>query len=256
MSSPCIALSWQPEADHLNDRRSGTPPTVEGLPPDTLVAVSRFDLVIFDCDGVLVDSERLAVRTEAEIMADLGWPLSEADIIERFVGRSAAYMHGEIQRHLGRNIDWELDFETRYREVFEQELGPVPGVVAALDAIPIPVCVASSGTHERMRFTLGMTGLYDRFDGRIFSVEEVANGKPAPDVFLYAATKMDVKPDRCAVIEDSASGVTAALAAGMAVFAFAGGVTGPARVVHWKCGRLRQDARSAQYASRLRQQAF
>ena len=189
--------------------------------------MGAFDLVIFDCDGVLVDSERLAVRTEAEILTSLGWPLSEADIVERFVGRSAAYMHQEIERHLGRNIDWELEFESRYRSVFERELAPVPGVVAALDQIPIPVCVASSGTHERMRFTLGLTGLYDRFDGRIFSVDEVEHGKPAPDIFLYAAARMDVTPHRCAVIEDSASGVAAGLAAGMAVFAFAGGVTGP-----------------------------
>ncbi len=188
--------------------------------------MGQFDLVIFDCDGVLVDSERLVVRTEAEILKSLGWPLSEAEIVERFVGRSAAYMHTEIERHLGRSIDWELEFESRYREVFERDLTPVPGVVAALDEITTPTCVASSGTHERMRFTLGVTGLYDRFDGRIFSVDEVAHGKPAPDIFLFAAMKMDVTPRRCAVIEDSASGVTAGLAAGMAVFAFAGGVTG------------------------------
>jgi HAD superfamily hydrolase (TIGR01509 family) len=194
------------------------------------MAVGRFDLVIFDCDGVLVDSERLAVRTEAEILTGLGWPLSEADIVERFVGRSAAYMHQEIERHLGRSINWDLEFESRYRKVFERELAPVPGVVDALGQIPIPVCVASSGTHERMRFTLGMTGLYDHFDGRIFSVDEVAHGKPAPDIFLHAATSMEVTPERCAVIEDSVSGVTAALAAAMSVFAFAGGVTGPAQL--------------------------
>ena len=90
-------------------------------------------------------------------------------------------MHHEIERHLGRSIDWDLDFESRFRQVFERELAPVPGVVDALGQIPIPVCVASSGTHKRMRFTLGTTGLYDRFDGRIFSVDEVAHGKPAPD---------------------------------------------------------------------------
>jgi HAD superfamily hydrolase (TIGR01509 family) len=194
------------------------------------MAVGHFDLVIFDCDGVLVDSERLVVRTEAEILTGLGWPLSEADIVKRFVGRSAAYMHQEIERHLGRSIDWDLEFESRYRQVFEQELAPVPGVVDALGQIPVPVCVASSGTHERMRFTLGTTGLYDRFDGRIFSVDEVAHGKPAPDIFLHAARKMNVTPERCAVIEDSVSGVTAGLAAAMAVFAFAGGVTGPTQL--------------------------
>jgi HAD superfamily hydrolase (TIGR01509 family) len=192
--------------------------------------VPPFDLVIFDCDGVLVDSERLAIRTEVEILTGLGWPLTEADIVERFVGRSAAHMQGEIERHLGRSIDWEAEFEVHYRSEFERELAPVPGVVAALDHIAIPNCVASSGSHERMRFTLGLTGLFARFEGRIFSVDDVARGKPAPDIFLYAAAQMGTPPDRCAVIEDSISGVTAGLAAGMTVFAFAGGVTGSAQL--------------------------
>jgi beta-phosphoglucomutase-like phosphatase (HAD superfamily) len=197
--------------------------------------VGRFDLVIFDCDGVLVDSERLAVRTEAAILSGLGWPLTEADIVERFVGRSAAYMHGEIERHVGRSVDWEAEFEVRYREVFERELVPVPGVVEALDVVEaaaeggrlgIAICVASSGSHDKMRFTLGVTGFLERFQGRIFSVDEVEHGKPAPDVFLHAASTMGVPPSRCAVVEDSVSGVTAGVAAGMTVFAFAGGVTG------------------------------
>ncbi len=187
--------------------------------------MSHFELVIFDCDGVLVDSERLAVRTEAEILSGLGWPLTEADIVERFVGRSAAYMHQEIERHLGLSVDWDAEFEPRYREVFERELVAVPGVMEALDEITTPMCVASSGSHDKMRFTLGKTGLFDRFDGRIFSVDEVEHGKPAPDIFLFAAENMGAAPGRCAVIEDSVSGVTAGLAAGMAVFAFAGGVT-------------------------------
>jgi HAD superfamily hydrolase (TIGR01509 family) len=188
--------------------------------------VRQFDLVIFDCDGVLVDSERLAVRTEAEILAELGWPLTEAEIIERFVGRSAAHMHQEIERQLGRSVDWEAEFESRYREVFGRELVAVPGIVEALDEITTPTCVASSGSHDKMRFTLGRTGLFDRFDGRIFSVDQVANGKPAPDIFLFAAEAMGASPRRCAVVEDSVAGVIAGLSAGMAVFAFAGGVTG------------------------------
>jgi HAD superfamily hydrolase (TIGR01509 family) len=191
-----------------------------------LVRVGSFDLVIFDCDGVLVDSERLAVRTEVEILSGLGWPLTEADIVERFVGRSAAYMQKEIERHLGRSIDWEAEFEPRYREVFERDLVAVPGIVEALDQITSPVCVASSGSHDKMRFTLGKTGLFDRFDGRIFSVDQVEQGKPAPNIFLLAADQMGAPPGRCAVVEDSVSGVTAGLAAGMGVFAFAGGVTG------------------------------
>jgi HAD superfamily hydrolase (TIGR01509 family) len=109
--------------------------------------------------------------------------------------------------------------------VFERELVPVPGVIEALDQIKTPMCVASSGSHEKMRFTLGKTGLLDHFVGRIFSVDQVEHGKPAPGNFLFATDQMDTQPERCAVVEDSVSGVTAGLAAGMAVFAFAGGVT-------------------------------
>jgi HAD superfamily hydrolase (TIGR01509 family) len=188
--------------------------------------MSEIDLVIFDCDGVLVDSERLVIRVEVEILARLGWPLNESDVIERFVGRSAGYMHQEVERHLGRSVNWDTEFESRYREVFAQDLAAVPGVVDAIDRITCATCVASSGSHERMRLTLGLTGLFDRFEHRIFSVDDVERGKPAPDVFLHAAKSMGVAPDRCAVVEDSVSGVVAGLAAHMRVFAFAGGVTG------------------------------
>jgi HAD superfamily hydrolase (TIGR01509 family) len=195
-----------------------------------LTVMGRFDLVIFDCDGVLVDSERLAIRTEAELLFHLGWPLTESEIVERFVGRSASYMHGAIEEHLGRPVDWETEFEARYEEVFARELLPVPGVAEVVRQITIPMCVASSGSHEKMRFLLGLTGLLDVFGERLFSVDDVANGKPAPDVFLYAAEQMRVDPGRCAVVEDSVAGVTAGLAAEMSVFAFAGGVTNAARL--------------------------
>jgi HAD superfamily hydrolase (TIGR01509 family) len=192
--------------------------------------VSDIELVIFDCDGVLVDSERLAVRTEAEILSGLGWQLSESEIIERFVGRSAVYMQGEIERHLGRAVDWNNEFEARYREVFERELVAVEGVTDALDRIDLPVCVASSGSHAKIRFSLGLAGLLDRFGDRIYSVDDVERGKPAPDIFLFAAGQMGFEPRRCAVVEDSVSGVTAALAADMRVFAFAGGVTSESKL--------------------------
>jgi HAD superfamily hydrolase (TIGR01509 family) len=184
-----------------------------------------FDLVIFDCDGVLVDSERLAVRIEAEVITALGWPLTEADIVDRFVGRSDSYMQAEIERNIGRGVDWERELAPHYRKAFEQELRPVAGITDALDRITTATCVASSGTHDKLRFTLGLTGLYDRFAGRIYSASEVANGKPAPDLFLHAARQMGAATARCAVIEDSVSGVEAGVAAGMTVFAFAGGVT-------------------------------
>ncbi len=187
--------------------------------------MNELGLVVFDCDGVLVDSERLAVRTEAAILDDLGWSLTESEIVDRFVGRSALHMQHEIERQLRRRIDWESEFEVRYRQVFERELVAVEGIVDALDQIATPVCVASSGSHEKIRFSLGLTGLLSRFTGRIFSVEDVEHGKPDPDIFLYAARHMDTEPERCAVVEDSVSGVNAGLAAGMRVFAFAGGVT-------------------------------
>ena len=192
--------------------------------------MGRFDLVIFDCDGVLVDSERLAIRTEAEVLFHLGWPLTESEIVERFVGRSASSMHEAIEEHLGRPVDWEAEFEARYEEVFAHELLPVPGVAEVVRQITVPMCVASSGSQEKMRFTLGITGLLDVFGERLFSVDEVENGKPAPDIFLYASEKMGVKPDRCAVVEDSVLGVMAGLASEMTVFAFSGGVTNAARL--------------------------
>jgi HAD superfamily hydrolase (TIGR01509 family) len=198
-----------------------------------------FDLVIFDCDGVLVDSERIAVRVDAVVLGRLGWDLTEAEIIERFMGRSEAYMVQQIEAHLGRALpgDWDADFTPLYREALQAELEPVDGVVAALDAIPTPICVASSSTHERLRFTLGLTGLLERFDGRIFSATDVTNGKPAPDLFLHAAASLGADPACCAVVEDSRYGVEAARAAGMHAFGYAGGLTpaerlaGPATTV-------------------------
>jgi HAD superfamily hydrolase (TIGR01509 family) len=187
--------------------------------------MSRFDLVIWDCDGVLIDSERLAVRTESQILTELGWPLTESDVVELFVGRSSRYMQTVIEEKLGRPVDWKVQFEQRVREACERELEPVEGVIDALDAIDIPSCVASSSSHAMLNFKLGLTGLAERFAGRIYSADDVAHGKPDPAVFLFAATSMGVSPERCAVIEDSVSGVEAGVAAGMSVFAFSGGVT-------------------------------
>jgi HAD superfamily hydrolase (TIGR01509 family) len=185
------------------------------------------ELVIFDCDGVLIDSERLAVRVDVEMLRELGWPLTEAEVIERFVGRSDRDTRSAIEAHLGRPLPegWDEQMERLYREAFAAELKPVAGIVAALAAIPEPTCVASSGTHDHLRYTLGLTGLYERFAGRIFSAEDVRHGKPAPDLFLFAAERMGIAPERCVVVEDSHSGVLAARAAGMRVLAFAGGLT-------------------------------
>ncbi|MEJ7802909.1 MAG: HAD family hydrolase [Candidatus Limnocylindria bacterium] len=194
-----------------------------------------FELVILDCDGVLVDSEHLSMRVDTEVLAELGWSLTHEEVVERFMGRTHDFMVAEIEAYLGRSLDtdWEDGFQQRYRNAFALHLKPVDGVVEALDAldaIDTLTCVASSGGHEKMRFTLGLTGLWDRFDGRIFSATEVAHGKPAPDLFLHAAAVMGVEPTACAVVEDSRYGVEAARAAGMRAFAYGGGLTAPERL--------------------------
>ena len=184
-------------------------------------------LVIFDCDGVLVDSERISVRLEVTLLAELGWELTEAEIAERFMGRTDQYMLEQIEAHLGRKLppDWPEQTTLRYRDALAADLQPVDGVVEALDRIDVQTCVASSGSHDKMAFTLGLTGLYARFDGRIFSSSEVANGKPAPDLFLHAARQLGVEPAHCVVVEDSAAGVAAARHAGMRALGYAGGLT-------------------------------
>jgi HAD superfamily hydrolase (TIGR01509 family) len=173
---------------------------------------------------VLVDSERVGVEIEAELLTALGWPITPEEVAELFLGRTDEYMRGVIEERLpDLSGDWEGRFDERYLEA-QAELEPVEGILEALDRITLPTCVASSGTHARMRRTLGATGLYGRFEGRIFSATEVEHGKPAPDIFLYAAERMGREPAACAVVEDSPFGVQAAHAAGMTAFAYAGGV--------------------------------
>lgn len=191
----------------------------------------EFELAIFDCDGVLVDSERLIVKVEAQICQERGWNLNEDDIIREFVGLSDEAMRSRLSELVGEDLgpEWDAEYTSRYREALEHELDAVPGVASAIDEIErggMATCVASSGSHQKMALTLGKTGLLERFAGRIYSATdpEVSLGKPAPDLFLHAAERMGVSPARCAVIEDSPYGVAAAIAAGMAPFAFAGSV--------------------------------
>jgi HAD superfamily hydrolase (TIGR01509 family) len=190
-----------------------------------------FDLVIFDCDGVLVDSERLVVRVEAQICQERGWDLTEDDVIREFVGLSDVAMRARLSELVGEELDegWDAEYTQRYRDALARDLEAVPGVAGAIDAVEqagLATCVASSGSHEKMALTLGKTGLLERFTGRIFSATdpEVAAGKPAPDLFLHAAARMGVEPARCAVVEDSPFGLEAAVAAGMVPFGFTGSV--------------------------------
>jgi HAD superfamily hydrolase (TIGR01509 family) len=188
---------------------------------------SHPELVIFDCDGVLVDSEPISIRIDAIMLAEYGLPMSEEEIIDRFVGRSPSVMREAIEEHLGRPLpdDWNARFRPLFNESFENELRPIDGIEQALDEISALTCVASSSEPDRLDYKLRLTGLYDRFAGRIFSARQVRNGKPAPDLFLYAAERMHVDPGACAVVEDSQYGVQAARAAGMDAFGYAGSVT-------------------------------
>lgn len=200
-----------------------------GGPYAAAMTKPKIELVIFDCDGVLVDSERIAARVQVALGAELGWPLTEAEVVDRFIGRSHAAIREQVAARLGERTAalWSERFERLHREAVDLDLTPVEGLPEALDALAVATCVASSGSHEKMRHTLGRTGLYERFAGRIHSSTEVARGKPAPDLFLYAAERMGVAPDACVVVEDSRPGVEAARAAGMHAFGYAGGLTPP-----------------------------
>lgn len=185
----------------------------------------RRKLIIFDCDGVLIDSEVIACRMMAEALTQEGYPISTEDMVLRFAGLSGKTRQAEIERELGRKLpaDFETIAQQSLRAAFRQELQATPGIVDALDALLIPVCVASSSGQDRLGYALGLVGLHDRFAGNVFSAESVANGKPAPDLFLYAAARMQVDAGDCLVIEDSVAGVQAAVAAGMQVLGFCGG---------------------------------
>jgi HAD superfamily hydrolase (TIGR01509 family) len=184
----------------------------------------RFDLVIFDCDGVVVDSERITHDVFGAFIRSLGANLSEREMREQFLGRSLADCLAIVERITGRSPPaGELDAYRAERDrILRENVVAVSGIREVLDGLAIPYCIASSGDHDKMRATLGATGLLPLFEGRLFSVTEVARAKPAPDVFLYAARRMGFAPERTAVIEDSVNGVIAGRAAGMTVYGFAG----------------------------------
>lgn len=187
--------------------------------------MSRTRLVIFDCDGVLVDSEPVANRTLGQMLRELGLDLTQEQIFERFVGYSLPHCLRVIEGMLGHPApeNFLRDLQARTFAAFKTELRAMPGIEQALDelnAADVPYCVASSGDHEKMNTTLGITGLLPRFAGRIFSVTQVARGKPAPDVYLFAARQLGAEPSACVVVEDTPPGVQAGAAAGMTVFGF------------------------------------
>ena len=184
---------------------------------------SRFDLVIFDNDGVLVDSEPHANRVLAALLTECGLPTTFEESLRDYVGSSIPRVRQIAEQQLGRPLP--EDFEARYYDAlferFADGLELIPGVREAIERIPLPSCVASSGSRERIERSLRLTGLLDQFGGRLFSADEVEHGKPAPDLFLLAAESLGAEPGRCVVIEDSPLGIAAANAAGMTSFGFA-----------------------------------
>jgi len=183
-----------------------------------------FELLILDCDGVVVDSEPIVMRVLVEMLRDLGVSIEPEKANELFIGTMFTRTLELIADLLGGPLP--EDFVPAYRDrtfaALEAELKPVPGIEAALDQIAIPYCIASNGPHVKMQKTLGATSLLQRFEGRMFSSADVPRGKPYPDLFLHAARHFGAPPATCLVVEDSASGIAAALAAGMSVYGFCG----------------------------------
>ncbi|MFE5144155.1 HAD family hydrolase [Streptomyces fagopyri] len=186
----------------------------------------RYDLVIFDNDGVLVDSEPISNGILAAYLTELGHPTSYEESIRDYMGSAMHRVHDLVHERTGRRLPDDFDdvFHGRVFAAFERELRPVAGAVQVLEKLTadgVPYCVASSGSHERIRVGHRATGLDRWFDEeRVFSSQDVGRGKPAPDLFLHAAERMGVPPRRCVVVEDSPLGVQAANAAGMDVYGF------------------------------------
>ncbi|MEU9183862.1 HAD family hydrolase [Streptomyces sp. NPDC048484] len=186
----------------------------------------RYDLVIFDNDGVLVDSEPISNTLLAAYLTELGHPTSYEDSLRDYMGAAMHRVHDMVEERTGERLPADFDdvFHGRVFSAFERELEPVPGAVEVLEKLAaggVPYCVASSGSHERIRVGHRKTGLDRWFDDeRVFSSQDVGRGKPAPDLFLYAAERMGVPPEKCLVVEDSPLGVRAAVAAGMDVYGF------------------------------------
>lgn len=189
-------------------------------------------LVIFDCDGVLVDSELISNRVFCAMLNDLGLEVTLDDMFAQFVGLSMPQCLDRIAVMLGAPPPegFVARLQERTEVALKEAVEPVPGIRDVLDALRLPYCVASSGSHRKIRLTLGATGLLERFDGRIFSAEDVRHPKPAPDLFLHAAKTMGHAPDGCIVVEDTPTGVRAGVAAGMSVLGF-GAHTPSARLI-------------------------
>jgi HAD superfamily hydrolase (TIGR01509 family) len=185
----------------------------------------RVSLIIFDCDGVLIDSELMSCRIQAESLSRLGYKTSLQDIMRRFTGVTTADMYQVIEDEWGRPLpdSFESEVELLIEKAYREDLKIVSGVQETLCALAVPFCVASSSSPQKLRLGLEVVGLYTRFAPNVFSAAQVGRGKPAPDLFLFAADSLNAAPSECVVIEDSVAGVKEAKAAGMQVFGFYGG---------------------------------
>jgi HAD superfamily hydrolase (TIGR01509 family) len=185
----------------------------------------HLDLVIFDCDGVLVDSEVISCRAHAATLTRHGYPITAEQVLHRFLGVSDREAQLIIEAELGRKLpdDFNAQVKVETLEYYAGDLKAIAHVADAIAAISLPKCVASSGTPEKIQHGLDCVGLYEQLAPHIFSATQVKRGKPAPDLFLFAAEQMRAAPERCLVIEDSVPGVTGAVAAGMTVLGFHGG---------------------------------
>lgn len=216
----------------LDDRVGGMIENVLTTGPHEVVP----ELVVLDCDGVLLDSERISVELWTAIFGELGWRLSEREFAELFVGCNEHEWHAGVERGLGGRLEpgWDDVYRDRHHAAFSSALAPVPGIVDVLDRLDeqgVLYCVASNSSHEYLTRWLSHAGLWERVDGRVFSAQDVRRGKPEPDLYLLAARTLGAEPARCTVVEDSPFGVRAARAAGMRCLAFAGGVTAEHRLV-------------------------
>ena len=188
--------------------------------------VHQPELVIFDCDGVLVDSERLVQEVDMELIRGLGWPITRAEIFAEHLGRSEEAVIANIERRTGREVPagFAQEKTAAYEAVFRARLVAVPGVAEAITLLRekgMRLCVASSGRHTRIRLSLTLTGLRTYFaENHIFSAEDVRHGKPAPDLFRHAAAQLDTPPQHCVVVEDSPAGIEAAKSADMRVIGY------------------------------------
>lgn len=186
----------------------------------------RTELLIFDCDGVLVDSEVIVIEIEADLLTAAGFPITIDEIADRFVGLSYPDMMQTLAADHGRQVPPELSARIQRDAVaaFPERLEAVAGMTDLLTGLTAPRCVASSSDLDRVRLSLEVTGLTSHFDpAHVFSAQMVERGKPSPDLFLHAAAQLGVDPTHCLVIEDSPHGVSAAIAAGMRVIGFVGG---------------------------------